>query len=417
MFHRSFKYLWFSRVCSNTANIFSILTIVTVIYGISGSAAYAAVIPLCRVVSQSISGLLAPLLLDRYPLTLLLKSSQFVQFTLFIAIAWFTWQGLSSNTLWILLLLIFVTSFFDGWTTPASNSLIPRLVPDARNMTRANGLFVTTNYIVQLAGWAGGAIIISFVGAPYMLLAVGILFAIAFGATSLIREPEMSGVEKEKEEQEASSSWDKIREGWMIIWHHRQLRALVVMDAIEGLGSAAWIGAFMLVYVKTVLHQSEAWWGYVNAAYFVGAIGGGLLMTLYGDRMITRRFLALMISMIGYGVLTALFGVNANGWLALVMTLLMGPFTEVRAVLSTTMIQLSVSADKLPKVLAANATLSFMWFGISVLGLGLVTDYLGITAMYVLCGGISIVAAIVGWVNRKYLQEQNNSSMSSGTYM
>lgn len=410
MFHRSVKFLVFGQTLSNLADVFATVTLVTMMYHVSDSVAYTALIPLVRVLSQSVSGLLAPLLLDRYKLTFLLKSSQFLQFILFGFIALYAWLMLTPNTLWIVLVLIVIWAFLDGWTAPASNALIPRLLTDSDQVLKANGVFGMANQFAQLAGWAGGAIIVSFLGAPVTLLAVGLLYGIAFLMTCLVREPNLA---KQKSaatirvvtDQQAPSMWQRLHEGWVIIWQRPALRTLAVMDFLEGLAGSVWVGAFLLAYVKTVLHQDDAWWGYINVSYFIGTIAGGLGIVVLGKFLDQSRYATMMIGMMGYGVLTLVFGYVTNPWLALVIALWMGPLTEIRTVAVTTMRQLSVEAEALPKVLTAMNTVNNLVFGVSVIGLGILSDLWGITAIYLLCGLLSLVAVVVGLLHRQSFRE------------
>ena len=62
-------------------------------------------------------------------------------------------------------------------------------------------------------------------------------------------------------------------EGWRFLWIHKRIRALVIMDIIESLFGTIWIGAITLSFVKEVLGKGEAWWGYINGAYYFGSIG------------------------------------------------------------------------------------------------------------------------------------------------
>jgi MFS family permease len=383
VFHRSVKFLISGQTLSNLADVFATVTLVTMMYHMSDSVAYTALIPLVRVLSQSVSGLIAPLLLDRYKLTFLLRSSQFLQFVLFGIIALFAWLMLTPGNLWIVLVLIMIWAFLDGWTAPASNALIPRLLKDSEQVLKANGVFGTANQIAQLAGWAGGAIIVSLWGAPVTLLAVGILYGIAFIMTCLVREPDLVKVETEDQKEsdtdkQSPSMWQRLREGWVIIWQRPALRTLAIMDFLEGLAGSVWVGAFLLAYVKTVLHQDDTWWGYINVSYFIGAIAGGLGIVALGKFLDRSRYASMMIGMMGYGVLTLVFGYVTNPWLALVIVLWMGPLTEIRTVAVTTMRQLSVEAEALPKVLTAMNTMISFVFGISVIGLGVLSDLWGI---------------------------------------
>ncbi|WP_018757526.1 MFS transporter [Paenibacillus terrigena] len=410
MFNRSVRNLVFGQTLSNLADVMATITIVTLMYHISNSVTYTALVPLVRMISQSISGLISPLLLDRYPLTFLLKSSQFLQFILFCIIGWYAWQSLSPETLWVMLLLIMVWAFLDGWTSPATSALIPRLLDNSEHVLKANGVFGTANQIVQLAGWAGGAIVFNWLGGPYTLLSIAVMYFFAFLMTSMVHEPKRKSEKKsasdvESKEAPKAGAWQRLREGWLIIWSRPALRSLAIMDFLEGLAGSVWAGAFLLAYVKTVLHRDETWWGYINVSYFIGAIIGGLCIVAISSWLNRNRFGAMMIGMIGYGVLTLIFGYMTSAWIALALALFMGPLVEMRTVAVTTIRQLSVEEELLPKVLAAMSTLNTFIFGISVVVLGVLSDLFGIAAIYVICGLLSLVATGIGYLYRQSFNE------------
>jgi len=413
VFNRSVRNLIFGQTLSNLADVMATITIVTLMYHISHSVTYTALVPLVRMISQSVSGLVSPLLLDRYPLTFLLKSSQFMQFILFCIIGWYAWQSLSPGTLWLMLLLIMVWAFLDGWTSPATSALIPRLLDHSEHIMKVNGIFGTSNQIVQLAGWAGGAIVFNWLGGPYTLLSIAVMYFLAFLMTSMVHEPKLKREKKaasgdgaaEMEPTPNVSAWQRLREGWLIIWSRPSLRSLAIMDFLEGLAGSVWVGAFLLAYVKTVLNRDETWWGYINVSYFIGAIVGGLCIVAISSWLNRNRFGAMMIGMIGYGVLTLIFGYTTSAWLALVLALFMGPLVEMRTVAVTTIRQLSVEEELLPKVLAAMSTLNTFIFGISVVVLGVLSDLMGIAAIYVICGLLSLVATGIGYLYRQSFME------------
>lgn len=427
MFQRSFRNLWFSQTCSNTADILYTIALITMMYQMSGSATYTALVPLCRTLSMSVSGMLAPLMVAKYRLTSLLLGSQAVQFGMFCVIALFAWKALAPHNVWVLLVLVVILSFFDGWTTPTRNALVPRLVPDDKLM-KANGFLATTDQTVQFGGWAAGGVIAAAIGPPLTLGLTAVLYAVALAFTAMVRDPSASGrhaaeaaaslagegviapERRHRRDSGASSEgaaggtpsrWETLREGWIALWRFRSLRAITLMDLIDGIGGSVWIGAFLLVFVQEVLHQGEEWWGFINAAYFVGAIGGGLFVVALVEKLERRLTLFMVAGTFGYGLCTLLFGLNVGLVPALLLTVLMGPMFQTRDIARKTMIQRSVSRDMLPKVLSAQATLSYGLFSLSVLAMGVVADTLGIGAMYVTAAICSFLSAGVGLLFRK----------------
>ncbi|WP_442601867.1 MFS transporter [Paenibacillus sp. KN14-4R] len=423
MFQRSFRSLWIGQTCSNTADILYIIALVTMMYKISGSATFTALIPLCRVLSQSVGGFLAPLLLAKYPLTALMRLSQTVQLILFIVLALFAWQFLSSSTLWIVLLIIAIISFFDGWTTPAQNALVPRLIENEQ-LLKANAFLSTINQIVQFGGWAAGGVVVAMISSPPTLALVAGLYTIALIFTFQIKEPQLPSSAHSSTKQQISQAsphstrrFETIRSGWVALWSNRQLRTIFTMDMIDGICGAIWIGAFTLVFVQEVLHQSDAWWGFINASYFIGTIIGGFIVMALVKRLDGKLPLFMIIGTLGYGITTAIFALTTNLYLLLLIVIVMGPMVELRGSSRTTLVQRSISPELLPKVLSAETTLFHVQFGGSILLCGILIDLWGSMTMYLVAGGFSIIAGIFGIVQRKHLQqkEQNENLSPANT--
>ncbi|MCR8643588.1 MFS transporter [Paenibacillus sp. N1-5-1-14] len=412
MLQRSFRSLWMGQTLSNTADILYVIALVTMMYSISGSATFTALIPLCRVLSQSVGGFLAPLILAKYRLTAVMRLSQTIQLVLFTVLALFAWQFLSPSTLWVVLLIIAIISFFDGWTAPAQNALVPRLVENEK-LLKANAFLSTVNQIVQFGGWGIGGVVVAFLSSPPTLALVTALYAIALIFTLQIKDltdtssnPASSNQQTSSTSSTKPSRMDSIREGWAALWNNRRLRTIFVMDIIDGLCGAIWIGAFTLVFVQEVLHQNDAWWGFINASYFVGTILGGFIVMALVKKLDGKLPIFMIIGTIGYGVMTMIFAMTTNLILILLIVIAMGPMVQLRTSSRTTLIQRSVSVDLLPKVLSAETTLIYALFGVSVLLCGILIDLWGSAVMYIVAGGISVLAGLIGIVLRKSLQNE-----------
>ncbi|RCX17025.1 MFS transporter [Fontibacillus phaseoli] len=423
MFKRSFYYLWGSQTLSNTVDVLYIVALTTYVLKVTGSVVFATLVPFLRVASQLFSGLIAPLMISRYRLPFLLTLSQFGQFLLFVLLAGYLSPMFGGDELLPVYVLIVCISFLDGWTTPARNALVPRLVSD-QALLKANGLIATTDQIVQFAGWAISGLLVATFGSFPVLVAVAVGYGFAMAITVLIEDPTepkrrslwdvRSGlalipaveVDEAGELNPAGisnppSRWDTLKEGWVALWRSPRLRSLTLMDMTDMLGGSVWAGAFMLVFVNEVLLKDEQWWGYINASYFAGAVIGGILVVALVERLEKRIFPAMLLGMLGYAVLTVWFALNDFAPLTLLIVLVTGPFTELAAVSRRTLIQRSASPDLLPKVFSAQATLLNTVFGLSLLFMSGVAEWFGIVNMYLFAAAISMLAAGVGWLNRR----------------
>ncbi|MCM3784532.1 MFS transporter [Neobacillus mesonae] len=410
---RPFYFLWTTQTAANAADVLYIMALTVLVLDRTDSLVSAALMPLMRSGAQMLSSLIAPLLIHRFKLTNLLLLSQVGQFLLFVGLAIYLQLNGEASSLVLVFTLVFVMSFLDGWTTPARNALIPRLVTHEQGLLKANALLSVSDQVVQFAGWGLSGVVVAFMGASPTLLLTAAIYGLAAVFTLGVREPadsELGGKELNAPSNEISalgaSRWHTLTEGWKIIWKMPRLRLLTFMDIFDMLGASVWVGAFTLAFVQVALGQGEEWWGFINAAYFAGTIGGGLLVLALA-RIIGNRYLAaMMIGMAGYGVLTALYALSTQPFIALILVMLMGPFAELSIINRRTLIQRSVSKLMLPKVLSAQASLLHLVFCISLLGMAGLAEYFGIVNLYLFAAGLTILALLVGLLSHRTFRDK-----------
>lgn len=78
--------------------------------------------------------------------------------------------------------------FFDGWTNPARNSLVPRLVTKEQ-LVKANGLLSTSDQTVLLVGWGAGGLLVELLGAHQVLWLTAVCFLISTLSLFFIHDP------------------------------------------------------------------------------------------------------------------------------------------------------------------------------------------------------------------------------------
>ncbi|WP_309274030.1 MFS transporter [Paenibacillus sp.] len=371
---RPFYFLWITQTAANAADVLYIMALTVMVLNQTESLVSAAFMPLMRSGARMLSGLIAPLMLHRFKLPTLLLLSQAGQFLFFICLAVYLQLGGNDPLLVLVFALVFAMSFLGGWMVPARNALVPRLVTHEQGLLKANGLISISDQVVQFASWGLSGVIVALLGPSHTLLVTVVIYGLAAVFTLGVKEPtEAQPVQQQTDvlpdENEAaapSSKWYTLTEGWKMIWQMPRLRLLTFMDIIDMLGGSVWIGAFTLAFVQVALGRGEEWWGFINAAYFAGTVGGGLLV-LAITRAIGNNFLnAMLIGMAGYSVLTAIYALNTQPFIALILVVLMGPFAELSAINRRTMIQRSVDKEMLPQVLSAQATLLNLVFCISL---------------------------------------------------
>lgn len=415
---RSFYYLWTTQTAANAADVLYIMALTVLVLDRTDSLVSAALMPLMRSAAQMVSGFIAPLLINRFKLPSLLLISQTGQFLLFVVLALYLQLNSTAASLTLVFALVFVMSFLDGWSVPARNALVPRLVTREKGLLQANGLISVSDQVVQFAGWGLSGLLVAFLGPSPALLLTAAIYGLAAAFTLGVREPaeamaQMQGQKADSEPEPSSSKWKTLTEGWQVIWRMPRLRMLTFMDIIDMLGGSVWVGAFTLAFVQVALKQGEEWWGFINAAYFAGTVGGGLLV-LSTVRLIGNRYLgAMLIGMAGYGLLTMVYALTTQPYIALVLVLLMGPFAELAVINRRTLIQRSTSRQMLPKVLSAQASLLHLVFCISLLVMAGLAERFGIVNLYLLAAVLTLLALVVGLLGRRAFRDEPESSAPS----
>lgn len=409
---RPFYFLWTTQTAANAADVLYIVALTVLVLDQTESLVSAALMPLMRSFAQMVSGFMAPLLINRFKLSSLLLISQSGQFVLFVLLSLYIQLNGVNASLTLVFGLVFIMSFLDGWTVPSRNALVPRLITQEEGLLKANSLISVSDQVVQFAGWGLSGLVIAFIGPSSTLLLTAVIYGLAAVFSLGISEPSetttLNPTNTNKAEPKKVSKWHTLTEGWKMIWRTPRLRMLTFMDIIDMLGGSVWVGAFTLAFVQVALGQGEEWWGFINASYFAGSVGGGLLV-LAAVRIIGKRYLgAMLVGMAGYGLLTVLYALNTQPYLALVLVLLMGPFAELSIVNRRTLIQRSVAKLMLPKVMSAQATLLHLTFCISLLVMAWLAEQFGIVNLYLLAAILTSVAFVVGLLGRQVFKDQSS---------
>jgi hypothetical protein len=165
--------------------------------------------------------------------------------------------------------------------------------------------------------------------------------------------------------------------------------------------------------VEDALGKGESWWGYINGGYYLGTIAGGILIYRLSYLLQGRLIIFMLIGSSAFGILTLGYGFISNPFLALLFVILMGPAYQLRDLAQTTMYQNSADETMLTKILAAKSVLNELIFVFSILGIGVLTDLIGVRLIYILSGILLIISSIFGFIQLK-LQGKGNALEAEG---
>ncbi|KMY19217.1 MFS transporter [Bacillus pumilus] len=375
------------------SDILFLMTITLVIYQDTQSVAYAAVFPLIRTLCQLLAGLISPVLTAHFHADRLLKWVPLLRIGMLVV---FTTQFhfFQQHLIWLFSAFILI-SITGGFISPLLQSIMPMLVP-ANQLVKANSTASIFHQSVQIAGYSFTGMLVLLIGPFYLMWASCFMIALSY----LFIIPVFSLLKQEDTVQKANTK-NRFKDGWMIIWTNKTVRTLTFMDVSENIAGALWVGPVTLAFVTLVLKEGGEWWGFINAAYYIGAIIGGILAT-WLSRFIQKKLLLFMAAgSFIYAVLTILFALNSLPWLALLLCILMGPAYQIRDVSQQTILQTETPVHDLSKVYSAQYVLSSISVSLSIFFVGLIADTFGTRFVYLLgglfvlvCSGIAILAFI-----------------------
>lgn len=358
-------------------------------------------VPVVITFSRFASSLLVPLLYERFTLTMILYKAQIIKTLLFACLIIFTFF----NFLTLVFVLISLISFLDGCTDPTSDSLIPRIV-NKTELVKANSTATAFYQTIELSCWALGGMALVLVGVEALLLIVFILNAFS----ALFFKFLFHSVKTEKMKSEGKVTvYNQLLHGWRIIKKTPWLLAVAIITFIEAAVGVVWIAAILYLYVEEILNVSQSWWGWINTAFFVGLLLTGLLVYRLANWFQQQLTVTVFIGFCGSMIALAVFAGQSSPFFALIISLFVGIFTQLRSIGLETILQQHISANHLPYVYAAVGSIGTIAFGLGSLTVGLVAEWLGIRFVY-LIGSILLIPCIVIWF---FFVHMNKSLKSS----
>lgn len=390
--NRSFYALLVSQTTTNLGFALYTMVVVLHLFDKTGSTTLAAVVTLVSVISRMLSTIYLPTISDKFKPPQLLMYSQLSQLIFLFVLYGSFLQEINTINIIIIFILLGLISFFNGFFSPVKSSMVRSIVSESHRV-KANSLISSVDQTFLFAGWTFGGVLLAFLGKQTTLFITICLIIISIFSLSLVK------VRMASEVQSQEGIITRIAVGWKYLFKHKGLRILIIMDLMEAWVGTIWIGAVTLTYVQDALGKGETWWGYINGGYYLGTILGGILVYHFSNNLRGRLTTFMLIGSATFGILTLAYGFVSEPFIALLLVLLMGPSYQMRDLAQETMFQNSADEGTLTKILSAKSTLVQLIFIVSILGIGALTDLIGVRLIYVLSGSLLIFSSLFGFIN------------------
>ncbi|MCW5877805.1 MAG: MFS transporter [Anaerolineales bacterium] len=383
----SFVFLWLAQITSTFAVQLYKIGVVVVIFEQTGSTLQAAGVLVATSLPYVLVGQLAGALVDRYPRKRMLIGVALAQ-ALLVGVSTLL-MGEVLN-IWLAYVVVAGLSLTDAFYKPAMLSLLPTLV-DKAALVHANSLIHSTNYAVMALGYGLGGIMILQFGLATIVAINLVLFLLA--ALLVTRIVVVPGLVARQARKNAEPIWRSIRSGLAYLRQHDLARSLITMEFLEHWPHAIWTAALMLAFTIEGFKVGEEFFGYQNAVYFGSNIIGAAIAVAFASRLGKRPGWVIIINALLMALLTVVYALTANIWLALLVMLLYGLPMALRDVAQDSLLQATIKGEVLGRVYATRqmlANLAFMVAGLLLAGLA---DLIPIRAVYLLGAGLYFLTA------------------------
>ncbi|HEX2209385.1 MAG TPA: MFS transporter [Longimicrobium sp.] len=216
---------------------------------------------------------------------------------------------------WHICAAVAISATAQAFQGPAWGSMLALLVPE-QHLGRASGMNSMARSAQQITGPLLGGVLVLTLGLGAVFLIDFITFFAALGCLAAVKFPAVPRTEAAR--QAAGSILREAKYGWQYVWQFPALRAhLTYFAGVNFILSFVWV-----LFPPLVLSFSNAaGMGTVAAAYGVGMLAGGMVMTAWGGPQ--RRVLGMLGGGVGAGVGMMGMGLLPNvGTIAFMLALL-----------------------------------------------------------------------------------------------
>ena len=259
---------------------------------------------------------------------------------------------------WQVYALMFTVNAFTAFFTPTFQATLPAVTTDAE-LPQALSLSSATNELLGVLGPGLAGAVAAFLGARdifFIDAATFLVSGVLIFTLSARLGHELHEIPKAEAEQRVTVA--AVLEGTRLLWKNAVMRYALLLELV-----AAVSGALILVntvgLVRGQLHLSEAKYGWVMAAFGIGATAAALLAGALTKRIAHTTFLILGAVLTSLAVLPAN---HAGLWLLMGLWLLAGAGQNAVNLATQTLIAEQTDKAHQGRVYGAHFAWSHLWW-------------------------------------------------------
>lgn len=263
------------------------------------------------------------------------------------------------NAEWQIYLLVFLLNIFNAFFTPTYRAVIPQII-EGKYYREAVGLSTATWQLLGILGPALAGIVAVWLGAREIFFVDALSFIVAAVFILMIPKRELQKGITDVASQ-SQNTWADVIKGIKLLFGNRVLQFALSIEFVSAIA-----GAMILVntigHVKAGLHLDDKYYGWVMAAFGVGAAIAAFLAGSL-DKSKTRA-VSLVIGALLLGASICIANYVPYG-LLLVLWLFAGLGQSLAEMPSETLIAENIGAADQGKVYGSHFAFSHLWWAIA----------------------------------------------------
>lgn len=348
-----FRQLYLSQTISLLGDAFTWVGIALLAFQFGGehSAAILSTALTLRVTAFILFGPYAGVLADRVDRKKIMYITHFVRMGIVGCLPFVT-------AAWQIYILIFFLNIFNAFFTPAYKAAIPQSIKDEKEYSSGIALSNATNQLLGVLGpgLAGG--VAAWLGAREIFFVDAASFIIA--AVFILSLPSLLVTTKGKPNVVQAKVWTDILKGTRLLFTDKAVRFALLIEFVSAIA-----GAQILVntvgYIKGQLHLADKHYGYVMAAFGIGA---AIAAFASGNLDKSKNRIASLIIGGGLVCVSIAFG-NYVAFIPLLILWAIAGFAQTLAEMpSQILIAEKIKKEEHGKVYGAHFAWSHLWWAI-----------------------------------------------------
>jgi DHA3 family macrolide efflux protein-like MFS transporter len=293
-----------------------------------------------------------------------------------------------SLQIWHVYLIMFARSLGGAFHWPAMQASTSLMVPKEQ-LARVGGMNQTLQGVLGIVTPPLGAFAMEVMPLHAIMIIDVITAAFAIGPLFVVHIPQPERP-AEPEGGRRPSLWRDVADGFLYIWHWKGMLLVLVLATLINMMIHPGMSLLPILVVRK-FDGGALQLGWLNSAWGVGIILGGLILSVWGG--FKRKVVTALLGLIGQGIGFTLVGLTPGPalWLAIVGLALGGTMNPICNGPLSALLQDVVAPEIQGRVFTVIGSLSGLAAPVGLAIAGPVADWLGVQAWFVIGGLLCII--------------------------